>query len=46
MQKRRYVMSYSKKEALELWVREMGDKEYSYDFTGRKIKREEYLEKN
>lgn len=39
-------MSYSKKEALELWVHEMGDKEYSYDFTGRKIKREDYLEKN
>ena len=24
----------------------MGDKEYSYDFTGRKIKRSDYLVKN
>lgn len=34
------------KEAMEIWLHEMGDKEYSYDFTGRKIKRSDYLVKN
>lgn len=32
--------------AMEIWLHEMGDKEYSYDFTGKKIKRSDYLEKN
>jgi len=36
----------SKAEAMELWLHEMGDKEYSYDFTGRKIKRSDYLVDN
>lgn len=36
----------SKDEAMELWLHEMGDKEYSYDFTGRKIKRSDYLVNN
>ena len=36
----------SRSEAMELWLHEMGDKEYSYDFTGRKIKRSDYLENN
>ncbi len=34
-------MDYSK--ALELWKDEIGDKEYSYDFSGKKIKKEDYL---
>lgn len=32
--------------ALKLWDKEIGDKEYSYDFTGRKIKRSDYLIEN
>ena len=36
----------NKEEALKLWLSEIGDKEYSYDFAGRKIKREDYLEEN
>ena len=35
-----------KQEALKLWNKEIGQKEYSYDFAGRKIKRSDYLEKN
>lgn len=35
-----------KNKAMEIWLHEMGDKEYSYDFYGRKIKRSDYLEKN
>lgn len=35
-----------KKEALELWLDEIGDRQYSYDFSGKKIKRDDYLEKN
>jgi hypothetical protein len=34
------------KEALKIWEHEFGDKEYSYDFTGKKIKRSDYLVKN
>ncbi len=33
-------------EAMKIWFNEIGDKEYSYDFTGKKIKRSDYLEKN
>lgn len=36
----------NKIEAMKIWEHEMGDKEYSYDFTGRKIKRDDYLENN
>lgn len=32
--------------ALKLWEKEIGNKEYSYDFTGRKIKRTDYLIEN
>jgi len=40
------MKTYSYNEAMEIWLHEMGDKEYSYDFTGRKIKRSDYLVKN
>lgn len=36
----------NKQDALNIWQHEMGDKEYSYDFAGKKIKRSDYLEKN
>lgn len=36
----------TKKEALLIWQHEFGDKEYAYDFNGRKIKREDYLVAN
>ena len=32
----------TKEEALEIWLREIGDTEYSYDFAGRKIKRSDF----
>lgn len=35
-----------REDALELWFSEFGDKEYTYDFSGRKIKREDYLTQN
>ena len=35
-----------KKEALELWLDEIGDIQYSYDFSGKKIKRDDYLLQN
>jgi|GEM_PF-335636 len=35
-----------KSEALKVWNQEIGDKEYSYDFTGRKMKRDDYLVQN
>src|SRR5690554_5812173 len=35
-----------KEQALQVWLDEIGDKEYSYDFTGRKIKRDDYEVKN
>jgi len=34
------------KEALEIWEHEFGNKEYAYDFTGKKIKRSDYNVKN
>jgi hypothetical protein len=34
------------KEALMIWEHEYGNKEYAYDFTGKKIKRTDYLVKN
>ena len=36
----------TKEKALELWKLEMADKEYGYDFSGKKIKRDEYLADN
>jgi hypothetical protein len=35
-----------KNEALKIWLSEIGDKEYSYDFAGKKIKQNDYMEKN
>ena len=35
-----------KKNALELWLDEIGDVAYAYDFSGKKIKRDDYLENN
>lgn len=35
-----------KKTALTLWKYEMNDKEYAYDFAGRKIKKEDFEVKN
>jgi len=40
------MVMMSKDEAIKLWQNEMGDKEYAYDFTGKKIKRSDYLVKN
>lgn len=37
---------FNNEEALKLWLSEMGDKEYAYDFAGRKIKRDDYLVEN
>lgn len=36
----------NKEEALKLWEKEIGIKEYCYDFAGRKIKKSDYLENN
>lgn len=36
----------NKEEALKIWIREFGDIEYAHDFTGRKIKREDYQMQN
>lgn len=36
----------NKQKALELWKYEMQNKEYAYDFAGRKIKKTDYNEKN
>ncbi len=35
-----------KVKALELWLDEIGDVAYAYDFSGKKIKKEDYLVKN
>jgi hypothetical protein len=35
-----------KEEALALWLDEIGDTAYAHDFSGKKIKRDDYLEKN
>ena len=39
------MLPKNREEALELWKNEMGEKEYAYDFSGKKIKRSDYLEK-
>lgn len=36
----------TKAEALKVWLHEFGDIDYAHDFTGRKIKREDYEVKN
>lgn len=36
----------NKQLALKLWDKEIGQKEYSYDFAGRKIKRSDYMVNN
>ena len=33
----------SKERALKLWKLEMADKEYAYDFSGKKIKKSDYI---
>jgi hypothetical protein len=35
-----------KAKALNIWQKEVGNKEYAYDFSGRKIKQSDYLEQN
>ena len=36
----------TKEDALKVWEHEFGNVEYAYDFTGRKIKRSDYLVEN
>ena len=36
----------TKEEALQIWLHEFGDRDFAYDFTGRKIKRFDYEVKN
>lgn len=36
----------TKTEALKLWILAFGDKEYAYDFAGRKIKKDDFEEIN
>ena len=38
--------TFSKEIALKVWDHEFGDVQYAYDFTGRKVKRDDYLVKN
>lgn len=38
------MMNYD--EALKVWLHEFGDVEYSHDFSGRKIKRSDYMKDN
>ena len=38
--------TYSKAEALKIWEHEFGDVLYAYDFTGRKVKKDDYLVEN
>lgn len=33
----------NREDALQVWADEIGDKEYSYDFSGKKIKRNDYM---
>lgn len=35
-----------KQKALELWLDEIGNQQYAYDFSGKKIKRDDYLQNN
>ncbi len=36
----------NKEEALKVWLREFGDVDYSHDFAGKKIKRDDYMIEN
>ena len=36
----------TKEEALKVWLHEFGDCDYAHDFTGRKVKREDYQVEN
>lgn len=36
----------SKEEALKIWQHEFGDVLYAYDFSGRKVKKDDYLVEN
>lgn len=36
----------NKNQALELWLDEVGEQVYTYDFSGKKIKRDDYNVKN
>ena len=38
--------TYTKAEALKIWEHEFGNVLYAYDFTGRKVKKDDYLVKN
>lgn len=38
--------NFTKEEAFEIWENEIGKPTYAYDFSGRKIKKTEYGEKN
>ncbi|MDD4057061.1 MAG: hypothetical protein PHF85_05385 [Bacilli bacterium] len=37
---------FDKKDAIKLWEAEMGNVEYAYDFSGKKIKKADYMENN
>ncbi|HNZ78278.1 MAG TPA: hypothetical protein PLH44_04200 [Bacilli bacterium] len=37
---------FDKKDAIKLWEAEMGNTEYAYDFSGKKIKKADYMENN
>ncbi len=37
---------FDKKDAFKIWEQEMGNKEYAYDFSGRKIKKSDYMVDN
>lgn len=39
-------MSMEKELALKVWKHEFGDVEYAHDFTGRKVKKSDYLIEN
>lgn len=39
-------MSYSRDQAYKIWDLEIGTQEYGYDFSGKKIKKEEYGKPN
>lgn len=36
----------TKEQALKVWLHEFGDVDFAHDFTGRKIKRDDYLVEN
>ena len=38
--------TFSKQEALAIWEHEFGNVQYAYDFTGRKVKKDDYLVEN